>query len=336
MPQFNKKEYKNFSDVIDYCSNNRTIFDEKIKSIKFRESLLNDANKYIEKDLEFLKRLWSHSKGVITIKQGDAYFSEDEFKQFKDKLHALTVKIKDDDSRENYIDCLEEIENWRGYGKKRIRKVYRVCLRRAFLTFHPKKFINWGTDKGIKEILKILSSFDDVNKLLNGFNYKSDWHTMSSELNSVISKINNKRLNSDCLRWLIYILYEQNKNIDKKLKDNSNYISLDYESAKAEEGYKVDKKFLVSKRNKIIVERRKAKDNYRCQACFRKNQVNGKFVIDCHHINPISLGKRETKIDDLISLCPTCHRIAHLRIPPYDLNELKVIAEEAEKVVTEY
>ena len=59
--------------------------------------------------------------------------------------------------------------------------------------------------------------------------------------------------------------------------------------------------------------------------CRRRYLVNNKYVIDCHHIEPIALGKRKTKIEDLISLCPTCHRIAHTRVPPYELQDLKDI-----------
>jgi 5-methylcytosine-specific restriction enzyme A len=90
------------------------------------------------------------------------------------------------------------------------------------------------------------------------------------------------------------------------------------------EGYTSDKTYLLTIRNQKIVESRKRKDCYTCQVCNFKLKVNGKFIIECHHLNPIGGGTaRVTNINDLICLCPTCHRIVHTRIPPYSLNEVK-------------
>ncbi len=97
------------------------------------------------------------------------------------------------------------------------------------------------------------------------------------------------------------------------------------------EGYKSDKAYLHTKRNQKIVEDRKKKDDYSCQVCNFKLQVNGKYIIECHHLIPIGGGSRRiTNLNDLISLCPTCHRIAHTRIPPYSTEELKVFYEKQE------
>jgi 5-methylcytosine-specific restriction protein A len=145
-------------------------------------------------------------------------------------------------------------------------------------------------------------------------------------------------------RYRIFI-----KNIKLVLKTNTNWTSfvgksnggferiylenegqekpkyLDPDSIEAEEGYRKDYSRMMSARNRDLANARKKKDNYTCQSCKKQYRVNNKFIIDCHHLNPISLGKRKTKLDDLISLCPTCHRIAHTRLPPYSLKELKGI-----------
>lgn len=34
-------------------------------------------------------------------------------------------------------------------------------------------------------------------------------------------------------------------------------------------------------------------------------------IVHAHHIRPISTGKRKTKVTDLLTLCPTCHAVAH-------------------------
>ena len=95
------------------------------------------------------------------------------------------------------------------------------------------------------------------------------------------------------------------------------------ESKKAIEGYEVDKKLTITYRDREVIKQRKEFDNYTCQACGYKKLINKKYIIECHHLTPISIGVRETTINDLVSLCPTCHRIVHLRQPIYSIEELK-------------
>lgn len=103
---------------------------------------------------------------------------------------------------------------------------------------------------------------------------------------------------------------------------------LDPDSAEAEEGYRKDSSRMTSIRDRKLANARKKKDNHTCQSCKKQYFVNDKYVIDCHHLSPITLGKRRTKIEDLVSLCPTCHRIAHTRIPPYSLGEVREIVKQ--------
>lgn len=95
------------------------------------------------------------------------------------------------------------------------------------------------------------------------------------------------------------------------------------DSEEAYEGYKKDSERMNNSRDKKIADIRKKKDNYTCQSCFNQYFINGKYVIDCHHLKPIALGERKTKVEDLISLCPTCHRICHTRAPAYSIDELR-------------
>ena len=55
-----------------------------------------------------------------------------------------------------------------------------------------------------------------------------------------------------------------------------------------EEGYKQDRSVTFRHRNSGIILKRKEADNYTCQACSFRLQVDGKFIIDCHHKNPFS------------------------------------------------
>lgn len=68
---------------------------------------------------------------------------------------------------------------------------------------------------------------------------------------------------------------------------------------------------------------------YRCQVCKKLlADIYGKVaqnVTHVHHLNPIakSIGLREINPRiDLVPLCPNCHTIAHLRTPPYTLDEI--------------
>ena len=95
---------------------------------------------------------------------------------------------------------------------------------------------------------------------------------------------------------------------------------------RAIEGYEQDKKILSGARNQSLAKECKVRDDFKCKACGFKLKHNGKYIIECHHTNPIGIGgARETMLDDLISLCPTCHRIAHTRKEPLTVEEIKYV-----------
>lgn len=105
----------------------------------------------------------------------------------------------------------------------------------------------------------------------------------------------------------------------KRIKDDTFAIN----DTRAIEGYEVDRKILSGSRNSALAKQRKQMDGYKCQVCGFKLKLNGRFVIECHHKNPIGTeGIRETTLEDLISLCPTCHRISHTRKKPLKINEI--------------
>jgi predicted RNA-binding Zn-ribbon protein involved in translation (DUF1610 family) len=119
--------------------------------------------------------------------------------------------------------------------------------------------------------------------------------------------------------------YEYNKQI-KSLSDNA-------DTAFAIEGYKQERNFLTHFRNTKIVLERKQRDKYTCQACGFSLRINGRSIVECHHLVPLGKGrKRITSISDLITLCPNCHRIAHSSQPPSDLKRIKSILTQAKAV----
>ncbi len=99
----------------------------------------------------------------------------------------------------------------------------------------------------------------------------------------------------------------------------------DIEDPKAIEGYETDRKILVWKRNASLAKKCKQRDNFTCRACGFKLKLKGRHIVECHHTVMVSEGEREVSLNELITLCPTCHRIAHTRSEPYSLDELREI-----------
>lgn len=128
--------------------------------------------------------------------------------------------------------------------------------------------------------------------------------------------------------------------IDKFLEIVSNLVKSDQqrdaakdrgpgnEDLKVFEGQLAESKILGRRRNRAIVEQRKAHDRFTCQSCHFRARVNGRHVIECHHRFPLR-GERITSLDDLVCLCPTCHRIAHRRDNPYSVDEIREIVQRA-------
>lgn len=114
----------------------------------------------------------------------------------------------------------------------------------------------------------------------------------------------------------------QIKHDDKKKIELKNIT--EYE---VEEGYKQDRTLLFRQRNKEIIKKRKEIDNYTCKACGFRLEVNGNYIIDCHHKNPLNMNDDSiiTKLDDLVCLCPTCHRISHSKRLPLTVEDIKRI-----------
>ncbi|MDP3821973.1 MAG: HNH endonuclease [Burkholderiales bacterium] len=97
----------------------------------------------------------------------------------------------------------------------------------------------------------------------------------------------------------------------------------DFDDPATIEGAKSDVTKMVSARDKAAAAACKKRDQYVCQACGFCLKVGNRYVVDCHHLFPLALGVRETLLDDLVSLCPTCHRIAHTRNVPLMIADIR-------------
>jgi len=116
-------------------------------------------------------------------------------------------------------------------------------------------------------------------------------------------------------RWFFYSKDVHPLWIDKKSKKAQQVSSAVFDVRLEEEaidlegtqeeftGYRI-------RRSAKLVRKAKERDNYTCRACnfHFENQI-----VHVHHLDPISEYNRprETKLEDLLTLCPTCHYLAH-------------------------
>ncbi|WP_461788669.1 HNH endonuclease [Pedobacter sp.] len=73
---------------------------------------------------------------------------------------------------------------------------------------------------------------------------------------------------------------------------------------------------------------------YDCKACGKNMRqfyrgLKGDFV-QVHHLNPVAITGTISPdpIRDMVPLCPNCHSVAHLKNPPYTVQEIKEMIQE--------
>jgi predicted HNH restriction endonuclease len=132
-------------------------------------------------------------------------------------------------------------------------------------------------------------------------------------------------------RWFFYSKGVEALWIDKKTAKQQRVSSAVFdvrmeEDATDLEGDKEEITGYRIRRSAKLVKATKERDNYTCRACgfhFEKQ------IVHVHHLDPISEYKnpRETKLKDLITLCPTCHYLAHywLRIDSSSYKRLETL-----------
>ena len=89
------------------------------------------------------------------------------------------------------------------------------------------------------------------------------------------------------------------------------------------------------RKQSLVLRKKKSAASLNCEACkFSFSQIYGATAAkycEVHHLVP--LGKVEhttrTRMQDLAILCANCHRVVHLRNPPYTLEELRAILSHA-------
>ncbi len=134
-------------------------------------------------------------------------------------------------------------------------------------------------------------------------------------------------------RWFFYTDEIQPAWIDKKTKKSQRAGYVRYQISEEEnavdlEGGKTKYSGYRLQRSRTLVAAVKKRDKFTCLSC----QFNlGTEIVHVHHLDPLSERKKpaETSAADLITLCPTCHYLAHYFLRKSPMNKQKNVLLES-------
>jgi len=117
-------------------------------------------------------------------------------------------------------------------------------------------------------------------------------------------------------------------------------LDVDIHSAAVNEGQRRLVQHLQRERKRTIVLMKKRRaPSLDCEVCgFSFRGVYGTAAMDyceVHHLVPLSdaASVAQTRIEDLAIVCANCHRVIHLRNPPYEMEDVRrMIGSVADKV----
>ena len=98
-----------------------------------------------------------------------------------------------------------------------------------------------------------------------------------------------------------------------------------YPEVKVTEGGLKLVQHFVKERNPAIIKAKKghalANGILSCEVClFSFIGIHNAGYIECHHLDPISGGVRDTSVEDLALVCANCHRMLHTKFDGQYLN----------------
>ena len=116
-------------------------------------------------------------------------------------------------------------------------------------------------------------------------------------------------------RWFFYSKDVRPLWIDKRSKQQQRVSSAVFDVRNEEdaadlEGDREEVKGYRIRRSVKLVKATKKRDRHTCRACCFHFEDQ---IVHVHHLDPVSeyMRPQETKLDDLLTLCPTCHYLAH-------------------------
>ena len=110
----------------------------------------------------------------------------------------------------------------------------------------------------------------------------------------------------------------------------SQSLDVDIHTVEATEGRRRLVLHLQRERNQTVVRsKKKLAASLDCEVCgFSFSRTYGSAASDyceVHHLKPLSdvEDTAQTRMEDLAILCANCHRVVHLAIPPFTLNQVR-------------
>jgi predicted HNH restriction endonuclease len=105
-----------------------------------------------------------------------------------------------------------------------------------------------------------------------------------------------------------------------------------------QEGRLRQKEYWQRERNPLLRAQALYKHGYKCQICdFDFEKVYGdfaKYCVEVHHLNPLASSRargRTSTSDDVIVLCPNCHRALHKHDDPCDWRAIRTLVSRRRK-----
>jgi 5-methylcytosine-specific restriction endonuclease McrA len=93
------------------------------------------------------------------------------------------------------------------------------------------------------------------------------------------------------------------------------------------EGEAYKSETLWRRRNRALIQAKKANSDYCCEVCrFNFGDAYGAIgrgYIVAHHLVPIAYGQTTTKLEDIALVCANCHAMTHTANPPISLEHLR-------------
>lgn len=99
-----------------------------------------------------------------------------------------------------------------------------------------------------------------------------------------------------------------------RLAPEDRWLNEDYSAV---EGITKEKRIRLAQRDRRLVTILKRIRELQCAICSYDpiargaNRAQARAILEAHHKTPVSAGKRLSRIEDFILLCPTCHREVH-------------------------
>lgn len=258
--------------------------------VQLANILINKGQTYGFEELYKIGRLDLTIEARVLKPEFSSLFDETILKKAKRKLAQLGYEPK---------EALQEKITTNKYDTLR-EQFYQYLVKKGFSDRTPtgNQSTTYDYPKRIERVCKEESL--SWERLLTGIDeivVKYDKGGVKEEL----GKQSKSAVINALKQYQLFAAEQENKIIISSTTSNTPYY----------EGNTVERTILQKTRNQEIVKAVKERDNYTCRGCgFHFDNK----IVEAHHLVPISSVEEEKQVkkDDLITLCPNCHAIAHI------------------------